>query len=91
MKKLKEFHIQKAILFGSRVKGNYLKDSDIDLILVSDDFNNIFFTDRISKVSQSWEGKIPLEVFCYTNKEFKKKRKMFGIVREAVREGILLK
>lgn len=37
---LKKFpQINKAILYGSRAKGNYKKGSDIDLTLVGDDLN----------------------------------------------------
>lgn len=85
------WRIEKAIIFGSRVRGDYLEDSDIDLILVSDDFEGIFFTDRASKIYRLWEGSEPLELLCYTKREFNKKKKMIGIVREAVKEGISAK
>jgi len=34
----KKFRIEKAIFFGSRAKGEHLKKSDYDIILVSPDF-----------------------------------------------------
>lgn len=40
------FHIKTAILFGSYVQGNYHEGSDIDIALVSEDFEGIRFFDR---------------------------------------------
>lgn len=87
----KKFNIQKAIFFGSRARGDYLKDSDYDIILVSPDFENIFFTQRIAQMYIFWKH-YPLEIepICYTPKEFKIKSKEHGIVRQAIREGIEL-
>lgn len=88
LKRLKGYDIEKAILFGSRARGDHLEESDLDLILVSKDFEGIFFTDRISKVYRFWDGDLSLEVLCYTPEEFEKKKGMIGLVQDAVREGI---
>lgn len=86
----KEYRLEKAILFGSRARGDHLKHSDVDLLLISDDFDGIPFPDRPSKLYRYWEGGLPLEILCYTVSEFEKKRRMIGLVRDAVREGISL-
>ena len=39
-------HLQQAILFGSYANGRYTEWSDIDVALVSDDFQGIRFYDR---------------------------------------------
>ena len=44
-------HLQQAILFGSYANGRYSEWSDIDVALVSDDFQGIRFYDR-EKLSQ---------------------------------------
>jgi hypothetical protein len=93
LKKIKEFKIEKAIIFGSRIRGDYLEESDIDLILVSDDFKNIPFTDRMGKVYTYYnakELKVPLELICYTKKEFQHKSKIPGLVQDALKEGIII-
>ncbi|MEQ9300738.1 MAG: nucleotidyltransferase domain-containing protein [Cyclobacteriaceae bacterium] len=36
---LKDSKIKKALVFGSRAKGNYRKGSDIDLAIIADDFS----------------------------------------------------
>lgn len=40
------FHIDRAVLFGSFVKGTAGKWSDIDIALVSKDFTGVGFNDR---------------------------------------------
>ncbi len=84
------YRLQKAILFGSRARGDHFQHSDIDLLLVSGDFAGIPFPDRPSQLYVYWEGELPLEMLCYTPEEFERKRQMIGLVRDAVREGIEL-
>lgn len=45
-------HLQQAVLFGSYANGRYTEWSDIDVALVSDDFQGIRFYDR-EKLSQA--------------------------------------
>ncbi len=84
------YHLQKVIFFSSRARGDHPKYSDVDLILVSDDFEGVFFPDRATRIYDYWEGGLPLEVLCYTPAEFERKKQMIGLVREAVREGVSL-
>ena len=86
----KDYKIEKVIFFGSRTRNDYLKCSDYDVIVVSTDFEGIFFTDRISKMYKYWGSPKSLEVFCYTSKEFEKKRNQLCIVRKAVETGITI-
>lgn len=85
----KKYNIDKAIFFGSRARGDYFKDSDYDIVLVSADFDKIPFMQRIANMYEFWRH-YPLEIepLCYTPKEFKKKSTQYGIIREAVKEGI---
>jgi predicted nucleotidyltransferase len=50
-----DFHIQEAILFGSYASKKYDKWSDIDIALISDDFEGIRFRDKekIRKITLS--------------------------------------
>jgi len=45
-------HIEKAYLYGSYARGNYHQDSDIDIVIISRDFQGMRFSD--------WEGIAPL-------------------------------
>lgn len=87
-KLMKDFGIDKIILFGSFAKGNYKKWSDIDLLIVSKDFKRIKKVRRAIKLYDYWKYKYPVDFLCYTPEEFKKLSKMITIVREAVKEGI---
>lgn len=83
----KKFKLQKAILFGSRARDDYLLDSDVDLILVSPDFKQKGFRARMGEVLADWSEGIDLEALCYTPDEFDVMKKRIGIVRQAVKEG----
>lgn len=87
----KQYPLEQAIFFGSRARGDYLKNSDYDIILVSSKFKNIFFTKRIAQMYAFWKY-YPLEIepICYTPEEFSRKRKELGLVQQAVKEGINL-
>ena len=84
----KKFKIEKAILFGSRARGDALNTSDVDLILISKDFQNLHFRKRMAIVLEGWDADLDIEVLCYTPGEFERKKKEIGIIRTAVEEGI---
>ena len=86
----KKFSINKVIFFGSRANDEYLKSSDIDLVIVSDDFEGIDFSKRISMIYNYWDFKYAVDFLCYTKKEFEKFSKMITIAREALRKGIII-
>ena len=85
----KKYKVEKAIFFGSRARGDYLLHSDYDVIIVSPDFKDIFFSQRIAWMYEFWDY-YPLEIepICYTPEEFKQKNRQIGIVQQAVKEGI---
>jgi len=83
----------RVVFFGSRIRGDYLKDSDYDIIVVSKAFRGKHFTRRSSEVLRAlWDAGIvgDFEILCYTPEEFERKKKNLGIVREALREGVVL-
>jgi len=80
-------------LFGSYAKGTWIEDSDIDLIIVSDDFKNIPFTKRLDIVnSVVWEEGIEpyIEALPYTTEEFKVKIKKSIVLLDASKHWIPL-
>lgn len=83
----RRYRIERAILFGSRARGDYLKESDIDLILVSPDFQGIPFPDRPTPFYSFWKGSPGLELLCYTPEEFARKKEHIGLVADALQEG----
>jgi predicted nucleotidyltransferase len=86
-----KYNIEKAILFGSRARGDNFKHSDYDIILVSPDFDRVFFTKRIANMYEFWDHyPLDIEPLCYTPDEFEKMKRRIGIVKYAVEEGIVI-
>jgi predicted nucleotidyltransferase len=79
-----------VIAFGSRVRGDALSTSDLDLILVSPQFSSIPLLRRAAEVLEMLDYPGGLELLCYTPDEFEQKRHELGIVRVALEEGIAL-
>ncbi len=82
----KKIRIEKAYIFGSSVRGDWLKTSDIDLVIVSKDFENIPFLKRLELVEETqWKEKIRphIETIPLTPEEFKEKVKSSAILRDA--------
>jgi len=86
----KDYAVSNIIFFGSRTTDKYHKDSDIDLIIVSDDFEGMHFIDRASKMYDYWESDMPIDFICYTSKEYELLKKRISIVKEALTKGIVL-
>ena len=84
----KRMVVQQMILYGSRARGDYLKHSDVDVIVVSDGFKSIPFLERIYQTSKYWKYDLPLEVFCYTSEEFAEKKKESSYMKMILKEGI---
>jgi len=51
----KEIPDAKVILFGSRARGDNLRDSDYDFIIVSDYFEGIHFDKRMPIIYRMWD------------------------------------
>ncbi|MBI2649867.1 nucleotidyltransferase domain-containing protein [Candidatus Woesearchaeota archaeon] len=83
-----EIPIQKMFFFGSRVTGKPHRWSDIDLIVVSKEFQKKNFRYRPLGFYKHWNLEYPVDFLCYTPKEFSKLKKQITIVREAVEKGI---
>jgi len=88
-KRVKEkINLNKIILFGSRARGEERKNSDVDLIIVSKDFNGEKSFKRPAKFYLEWDYDYETDIICLTPEEFKKKRMQIGIIQNALKEGI---
>jgi len=87
----KDIPIKTMILFGSRVHNKARKDSDVDLVVVSQKFVKMDFFQRGAKMYDYWDLRMPVDFLCYTPKEFHKLSKQITIVREAVEKGAEIK
>ena len=69
----KKVKITKIILFGSYARGNYNDSSDIDLIVISDDFATMNYWERIDFLSEAiYEIFEPIEALSFTPSEWEK-------------------
>lgn len=85
--------IEKALLFGSAARGEADKNSDIDLIIISDDFKKMDLMGRLKFLSHlrgrnfiSW----PMDILGYTSDEFEKLAQVSSMFAEAKKEGIVI-
>ncbi len=85
---LKKYKPEKIIFFGSRVSGKPRKDSDVDLIVVSKNFENLSALKRCPDLYLEWDLDYPVDFLCYTPEEFNKLKKEVTIVSEALEKGI---
>lgn len=67
---------KKIILFGSYAKGNPREDSDIDLIVISNDFEHLNLRERLETLGLA-AGRVfePIEALGYTEEEIRKSSK----------------
>jgi len=80
--------VTRMILFGSFARGDYKKESDIDLIVVSPKFRGTVFSKRNSALYDQWKLDYPVDFLCFTPEEFEKQRKRVSIVAMALKEGV---
>ncbi|MCD6493471.1 MAG: nucleotidyltransferase domain-containing protein [Archaeoglobaceae archaeon] len=83
----RKYGIKKAVIFGSSVKGEFREDGDIDLIVISDEFEGVSPLKRPVKLYLEWDLDYPVDFICYTTKEFEELRKRPSLVKEALKEG----
>ena len=85
-----EVNMDRMILFGSRVSGDYTPESDYDFIVVSEDFEGRPWYKRPTKLYLMWDHDVPVEILCYTPKEYEKKITQPTVVAEASKSGITI-
>ena len=89
--KLKEkFKPYKIILFGSRARGDYLEESDYDLIIVSDYFRGMPFLKRMKEVYELYDLDVNVDIIPLTKEEYKERKDEISIVGKGIREGIVI-
>ena len=87
----KVLNVSEVYLFGSRVYGTPLVDSDLDMVVVSDEFGKRSFIENMILLSMLWDGSFSIEMFPYTGEELKKFYGRKTIVTEALDRGVRVK
>jgi len=83
--------VDEVLFFGSRVYGEPLKSSDLDMIVVSPDFEGMSFPERLSLLSRLWLEPYPLEVLGYTTEELSRYYRKKTVVTEALDKGVRIR
>ena len=87
---VEKFRPTRVLVFGSRARGDALKHSDLDLLVVSEAFAGVRWLDRSVRVLEELDVRFGVELLCYTPEEYDRKVEELGIVRVAAREGLAL-
>lgn len=80
--------VSKIIFFGSLAEGTGNENSDVDLIIVSEEFSKLNFIQRSARMYDYWTVKLPVDFLCYTPNEFNELSNKITIVKHAVKHGI---
>ncbi len=86
--------IDEVILFGSYARGDWHRDSDIDLIIISPNFKKMKFMERLVWLSKMRSDRFidrAMDILGYTKEEFKKLRKESAVLSDAWKEGVAIK
>ena len=87
---IQQFRPSLVLAFGSRVRGDALLHSDLDLIIVSAAFEQIRWLDRAARVIEALGISFGVDLLCYSPQEYQRKRQEHGIVKVATEEGVVL-
>ncbi|MGV8123285.1 MAG: nucleotidyltransferase domain-containing protein [Candidatus Xenobiia bacterium LiM19] len=83
--------VERVILFGSRARCEALHTSDVDLAVISRDFEKMGWIERLEFLSLNWRYDVPGECFGYTPEEFEGlKEDPMGFVYQIHHDGIAL-
>jgi predicted nucleotidyltransferase len=92
LKRLKrELGVVEVYIFGSRVYGNPLLESDLDMIVVSEEFGKRSFIENMELLSRTWDGSFTVEMFPYTPEQLRRYAERKTVVSEALRKGIRIR
>ncbi len=83
-----EFPDAAVFLFGSRARGDELRGSDYDLIVLSDAFEGLAGPRRRERVYPYWDGDRPVDILTYTFEEFERYSEQVTIAREAEKDMV---
>lgn len=84
--------VQKIILYGSHTSGRAKEDSDIDLVVVSNDFKDMDLWERLCFLGHARIGmKKPMEILGLTEEEFASENRGTFIGNEVKAKGIEIK
>ncbi|MEZ0343667.1 MAG: nucleotidyltransferase domain-containing protein [Caldimicrobium sp.] len=87
--KLQKLNPERVILFGSFVRGEVHKGSDLDLIIIAKDVP-LRFIDRLDWAYESLDPDFPLDILVYTPEEIEKMKLVNPFIKRALKEGLVI-
>jgi len=85
--------VSRVLVFGSRARGDFEDSSDLDLLIISPDFEGMYLEDRCKLLLKCWGRenylKLRINAYGYTPKEFNKAKSCDPLVRKALRDGVV--
>lgn len=81
---VRELEAEQIYLFGSFARGDWLYESDVDIIVVSSRFRGVEYGRRVLLVRRLAPKGMKLEVLAYTPEEFKKISERSVVVLDAL-------
>jgi len=77
-------HFSKLILFGSQATGNATEDSDVDIVVLSDDFRDKDIFERVrltmdAEILTIKKFTIPFDIITMTPEEFESGSSLIGL------------
>jgi predicted nucleotidyltransferase len=81
-------NVAQLILFGSRASGKAKKESDVDIIIVSKDFEGQKSFKRAPMFYYDWDYDYDTDIICLTPEELEKKKNQIGIIKNALKRSI---
>ena len=92
LKRLKrELGAVEVYIFGSRACGTPLLESDLDMIVVSEEFGKRDFIENMELLSRMWDGSFSIEMFPYTPEQIEKYAEKKTVISEALKKGIRIR
>ena len=85
----REVSLREAYIFGSTARGERLSESDVDLVVVADEFEGMPLSERIRIVYRLWPlGQLSADIIPLGPGEFKRRRERSVVLRDAARYWI---
>ncbi|HVB08921.1 MAG TPA: nucleotidyltransferase domain-containing protein [Bacillota bacterium] len=85
-------NVSAVILFGSRARGDWLESSDVDLLVVSADWEGVPHLTRLERLFAEWAqaSRLGADLIGLTPEEYRRRAQELSIVGEIAREGIVV-
>lgn len=80
LKEFKEKTNCKVFLFGSFARGDYVLDSDVDIVVICKEFESMKYTDRIVYVREKLPEDLSFDIIALSPTEFTRKYDYLRIV-----------